>query len=148
MNKVFAMVLCIALALSLAACANTESKIDKESPFDVSMEVVDGTVTPMKATVLIKNNTDIEIDSGNEYDFSIEVLKNGKWKTINVGNRDNNADALVFLGESELVIDWSNIYGELPSGDYRIVKSFFPWTEDGTYGINDEFYLTAEFSIK
>lgn len=154
MKKMTAAVLCLILALSLFGCGKNVLKPDKESTvaegtdFDVSMEIVEGTVTPLKATVLVTNNTDIEIDSGNEYDFSIEVLDDGKWKTIETGERDNTAEAYIFTGERELVLDWKNIYGALPEGHYRIVKYFFPWTEDGTYGIDDQFCLTAEFSIE
>lgn len=154
MKKITAAVLCIISALSLFGCGKNSLKPGEESTvtegtgFDVSMTIVEGTVTPSKATVLVTNNTDIEIDSGNEYDFSIEVLDKGKWKAIETDERDNTAEALIFTGESELVLDWKNIYGALPKGHYRIVKSFFPWTENGIYGIDDQFYLTAEFSIE
>lgn len=84
----------------------------------------------------------------NKNDFAIEVLDNGTWYTIEKGNRVNTAEAYTFVGERNLDIVWYSIYGELPKGHYRVVKYFFPWTEDGTYGVDDGFYLTAEFEIE
>ena len=88
--------------------------------------------------------------SGNKYDFSIEILQDDKWKTIDSGERSITAEAIVFMGESELEIDWTNIYGELPRGKYRIVKNFISQTqtENGTSYVSDRFYLAAEFILK
>ncbi len=148
------MVICITLALSVSGCGKTGLKIGEASSvvegteFDVSMEIVDGAVTPIKATLRVTNNTDLEIESGNAADFTIEVLQDDEWKTIEIGERNNTAEAIGFVGESELEISWINTYGKLPGGKYRIVKCFFPLTEDGSYGVDDRFFLTAEFNIE
>lgn len=36
-------------------------------------------------------------------------------------------------------INWSEIYGSLSAGEYRVVKFFYPSTEDGSYGTDDGF---------
>ena len=152
MRKYLAFALAWVLATGLAGCAEevkttAESDVVTGSAFDAGMEVVEGTVSPEGATVRVVNNTDVELDSGNAYDFAIEVQKDGTWYSIETEERSNTAEALVFLGERELAIDWSGIYGALPKGNYRLVKYFFPWSEDGAYGIGDGFYLAAEFRI-
>lgn len=154
MKKAFMLILYMSVLLLFAGCGQEKLNIGKESSvvegtaFDVKMEVVEGSVKPGSLAVCIKNNTNLEIKSGNEYDFAIEVLDKETWHVIETGERANTAEAFVFKGERTLDIDWSNIYGPLPSGHYRIVKYFFPWTEDGSYGIKDGFYLTAEFNIE
>lgn len=142
------------LTLLLSACGgetltiNGEpSEIEEGTAFDVTMEAVEGTVTPTSLSVCVRNNTEIEIDSGNEYDFSLEAFNNGVWNTLPCEEQVNTDEAYLFAGERTLALDWSTTYGPLPEGRYRVVKYFFPWTEDGTYGLDDGFYLTAEFDV-
>lgn len=153
MKKRISLLLCFFFIFVLAGC--TQIKLEKDevssveigADFDVTMEVVAGSEKKDSLTICVKNNTDIEIDSGNEYDFSLEVWDDGKWYTIKSPVLENTTEALVFVGERNLDIEWSNIYGKLPNGKYRIVKYFCPWTEDGFYTYEDGFYLAAEFSI-
>ena len=41
----------------------------------------------------------------------------------------------------EVETSWENIYGTLPEGTYRLVKTFF------TNTIHDKFFLSAEFTV-
>lgn len=154
MKRWICLMIYTAILVSVIGCGQGEIKKGKASSvvegetFDVTMEVVPGSVTPSSLTIRVKNNTDIEINSGNESDFAIEVLDNGDWYTIEVGAWSNTAEAYIFEGERDLDINWSNIYGSLPEGHYRIVKHFYPWAADGTYGIKDGFHLTAEFDVE
>ena len=91
MKKILVLSLCFVLALWMAGCVQ-----NKNINFgDVTMKVVEGSVTPSGLTVRISNNT-----------------------------------------------------GSLSAGEYRVVKFFYPSTEDGSYGTDDGFYLFAEFSIE
>ena len=102
MKKILVLSLCFVLALWMAGCVQ-----NKNINFgDVTMKVVEGSVTPSGLTVRISNNTGIDINGGINYDFSIEKK------------------------------------------EYRVVKFFYPSTEDGSYGTDDGFYLFAEFSIE
>lgn len=156
MKRLVCLFICIVTLLSFAGCKKAdeitidkgeESAIVVGSDFDVTMEIVEGSVTSESARICVKNNTGIQINSGNERDFSLEVFENGKWYTIKTGIRSNTQEAYIFDSLRYLDIDWSDIYGTLPKGHYRLVKSFFPWSSDGTYSYKDEFYLTAEFDI-
>lgn len=115
--------------------------------FDVEMTAVADSVTPESVTVRVVNRSGCEILSGNEYDFSLEVLKEGVWKPLETGDRVNTGEALVFEGERDVTLNWTFIYGALPAGHYRAVKYFFPGTADGSSGYYDGFNLTAEFDI-
>lgn len=114
----------------------------------VTMEIVDDTVTATGMTIEILNQTDVEINSGNKHDFAIQVKKNGTWYEIQTGERNNTSEAIVFLKDNpvQMEISWSHTYGILPKGNYRIVKGFFPWTEEKGSGAT--FMLAAEFCIE
>ena len=148
MKKIIMVALWLLLILSLVGCGTKlnigkESSIKEGSSLDVTMQVIKGTISLTSLKLCVKNNTDIEILSGNEFDFLLEVYQQGKWFTINTKERENTAEALGFMGERELEISWENIYGLLPTGHYRIVKYFFPYS-----GYKDGFYLTSEFDIE
>ena len=133
------------LALWMAGCVQ-----NKNINFgDVTMKVVEGSVTPSGLTVRISNNTGIDINGGINYDFSIEKKEDDKWSPVKeIGDRTTDTETYIFQGERDLNINWSEIYGSLSAGEYRVVKFFYPSTEDGSYGTDDGFYLFAEFSIE
>ena len=145
MKKILVLSLCFVLALWMAGCVQ-----NKNINFgDVTMKVVEGSVTPSGLTVRISNNTGIDINGGINYDFSIEKKEDDKWSPVKeIGDRTTDTETYIFQGERDLNINWSEIYGSLSAGEYRVVKFFYPSTEDGSYGTDDGFYLFAEFSIE
>lgn len=145
MKKILVLSLCFVLALWMAGCVQ-----NKNINFgDVTMKVVGGSVTPSGLTVRISNNTGIDINGGINYDFSIEKKEDDKWSPVKeIGDRTTDTETYIFQGERDLNINWSEIYGSLSAGEYRVVKFFYPSTEDGSYGTDDGFYLFAEFSIE
>ena len=89
------------------------------------------------------NTTDEEIDSGNAYDFGVQVERNGAWYWLEEeGERANTAEALIYLKDTprELEFNWADRYGSLPKGHYRVVKGFF----ESAYS---NFRLAAEFTL-
>lgn len=148
MKKSSALLVALVLALGLTACGSSKLRIREDSTYtigssyDVSLEIVDGTLTPTSATVRISNNTDTPMISGNTHDFLIEARREGKWKEIDRGEWSNTAEAAGYTGTGEFELDWSRMYGKLPAGDYRILKCF--WFDD----IDENFILGAEFTIK
>ena len=122
---------------------------DEVNSYDgVSMAVVEWTVQPTGAAIRVFSTVDAEIDSGNAYDFSLQLEQDGAWYSLKEKEPlDNTAEALVYSKDSPVVleIDWSSRYGELPPGHYRIVKSFFEYRDGGEH---IDFLLTAEFTIE
>ena len=153
MKKITVMAICFVLTLSFSGCGKAELKLGKEvstaeeTTFDVSMDIVEGTVHPTGLTIRISNNTNLEIDSGNANDFAIEAQKDRKWYSIDIDERAITSEAMVFEGTRDVEISWNDIYGQLPKGQYRIVKAFWPRSEDGAC-LDNQFCLSAEFSIE
>lgn len=94
-----------------------ESKINEE----ISMTIKEGTLTPSGATVVITDKVERETGVINDYYFLAK--QNGeKWEELEVKKRPNTVN-LAFEKEQvrEKEIDWSEKYGDLPAGTYRLV---------------------------
>ena len=117
---------------------NIEENGDVENASSISMVIKDGTLTPSGATVVLTNSY------GYDRWFRIDKEENGEWKeaeTIN-DNYSFTAEAYLTNGNSEveIPIDWTDLYGTLENGKYRIVKRVFN-------NLNREEYVSVEFTI-
>lgn len=70
------------------------------------------------------------------------------------GYMQPTGDSLIFtlldrelnmLDSYTLTYDWSRAFGELPPGDYRLVKKIIPFAGNS---VEEEFYVTCEFTIE
>ena len=147
-KKIILLLLC---ALLLAACGPKAGEVfeGEVNNFDgVTMTVLYNTATPTGVTIQILNTTDKEIDSGNAYDFSLQVEQDDAWHLLESNPFANTADALIYP-KDELIqqeLDWSSRYGTLPAGSYRVVKEF-SCRSAANDGI-DDFCLAAPFTIE
>ena len=145
MRKIALLLLLILLVFSIASCGVSQ----KFDVTDVAMEVIEESVTPLGLTVCVSNNTKIDIYGGIADDFLIEKLENDKWSPlVETRDRTNNTETYIFQGNRELNIYWSEIYGSLATGTYRISKCFYTYPVDTTRSSNEGFILTAEFIIE
>lgn len=113
----------------------------------ILMEVKEDTRTPKGATFILKNTT--EEVYVYEYYYTIEKSEDGDWKKLDaiigwIPKENPDLYTIKSKEEKELNIDWSDVYGELESGTYRLVKSLRKSAsiESRTYT------LYAEFDIK
>lgn len=125
-------------------CGNN---IDDDS---VTLSIKDDTLTNKGATFILKNNTNKEYWYGEEY--IIEKKDNNSWKEVSTLTGEPLTWNMIAYTlkpneEKEINIDWSFGYGELESGDYRLVKSTFR-EEDRPIDETKILYLYVEFSIK
>lgn len=125
---------------------NDKSKYTKkEYPIDgVSMSIKDGTLTNTGATIILKNDSDIDVSYGNPY--SIEIKKDGKWQKIeNDLHFTLPAFSLKSKTSKEIEINWEVGYGKLEKGEYRLIKEFDYEKEKGNYV---DFSVNVEFNIE
>lgn len=104
---------------------------------DGSMSIKEETLTNIGFTLIIKNLSDNEITLGEEY--RIDKKENGKWRPV-VPIIDNYG--FIDIGyilkpndDFETKINWKWLYGELETGEYRLIKD-----------VNDK-YVSVEFRI-
>ena len=103
---------------------NTVIFDDKINNNEVSLSIKDNTLTSKGATIVIKNNTNMEYNYGSEY--YLEKQDGSKWVTIEPKEPLNWNDILYsikFNESKEYNEDWSYAYGELSKGKYRLVKN-------------------------
>lgn len=142
------MVLCLMTVLALSACSHktvySDSVVTEVNTYpNVSMGIIDEDIRLDLMTLLIVNNNDYAIEGGRD-DFWVEEYRDGKWQVIEVEERDGTGEAVDFYGQQLYQIDVSSVYGELPEGHYRILKSFKTKNPDEII----TFCLSSEFDIK
>ena len=102
-------------------------------------------VSPAGLKYSLKNGSDCVIDSGTEYDFTVQSYGEDGWKNVPGEWAVNSIAVLIESGKSlDAEIDWSDFYGELPEGRYRLVKCFSSETAPEWY---ENFCVAAEFEI-
>ena len=115
----------------------------------VTMSVVDGTATPGGVTVNVRNSSSAEIDSGNAWDFFVQVEQDGQWYALETlqDKYANTAEAYVYETDvpRELELSWSRFYGSLEPGRYRVCKWFSEYRAPGD---DTDFLLAAEFTLE
>ena len=102
------------------------------------------------AIFFLENNSDKEYYYTKGY-FEIEAEQSDTWYQLTQlyePSKDNEDDVVIKPNERlSLSYDISSVYGELPSGRYRIIVSvfYFESPKDWDY---DTYYLACEFTLK
>ena len=101
-------------------------------------------VTPASLTLTLRNGSDSKIAMSSEY--CLQLRQDGDWYDLDVGPLDWMAELIVLRKDQEASFDlnWTNIYGELPAGEYRLVKQY--WIGGDTRG-DAAGYAVCEFLL-
>lgn len=124
--------ICGIIALGLATgCTNNrkanfyyseEEQSEKEKLANITTEISD--ISSTGATVIITDTNEEPYTYGEWY--KIEIEENGKWIELKTKIKDYGFDSIGFLidenNEVKFMIEWEWLYGELETGNYRIVK--------------------------
>ena len=79
--------------------------------------------------------------------YKIERFDGSKWTLVDVNEDVAFEDIAMEItedGSTEYELDWSSVYGELPSGTYRIAMTVNDYRDAGDY---DTYTITAEFDL-
>ena len=117
-----------------------ENKIEISNLEGISMDIKDGTLTNTGVTVIITDVTGNKNTYGEYYHIE-KLINSNEWKIIDVIYEGNYGFNLIgyhvnAFNKLEFHIDWSNLYGKLSKGTYRLVKE-----------VNNK-YFAVEFEIK
>ena len=106
-----------------------------ESTIFLTME--DNSLTRYGATFIYHNESDIDKMTGLAFTLQIRVL--GVWHSILISPPSWKLIGfnIPANGTFEQTINWSDLYGSLPNGRFRLVTN-----------VNPNIYLTYEFSIR
>ena len=76
-----------------------------------------------------------ELQTGSPY--WLEREENGEWTAVEPLMEDVAWDMMAYLismdGETEMAVDWTALYGQLPAGSYRLGKSVMDFRDTGDY---------------
>ncbi|GFI48189.1 hypothetical protein IMSAGC019_03516 [Lachnospiraceae bacterium] len=106
----------------------------------VAVQTQEGTVSPTGITLEINNQSDKDLNYGQDY--SLQKEKDGRWYQVEPESPVAVTLELLWIpagSTQEMEVRWEASYGKLPEGHYRIVKSF----ADEEKG----YYLAGEFSL-
>lgn len=110
---------------------------------NVTMTIKDGSLSSTGATVIITDNNESPFTYGKW--FKIDKKENGEWINSEEISKEyiftSEGYALKEPGNFEMKVDWSELYGSLKLGNYRIVKEVYD-TNGNTL------YFSCEFTIK
>lgn len=109
----------------------------------MSLSIKENTLTTSGATLILKNNSNTNIQYSNPYE--IEIKHNKKWYKLD--GEMYFTLPLFFLEPNktvELEVNWEDGYKKLKKGTYRIIKEINIEKENNTF---DSFYVAAEFTI-
>lgn len=127
-KTILTILVCGIMVLGLTVCWTNKNEFDigKESNIEivekgVSLTVKENTLTETGATLILKNDSDVDVQYGNPYE--IEIKKDGEWHKINV-QLDFTLPAFSLKSKEtkELEINWKEGYGKLTPGDYKLLK--------------------------
>lgn len=121
---------------------NIERSIDK-----VTMTIKNGTLTKKGVTVIVTDNNESPYGCGDEYRIDKKV--GDGWEKLIPVYMDIDGTSGYELGQPfskdrpsiEYPIDWTNMYGELNKGQYRLVKHVYDIDENETKYFWVEFYI-------
>lgn len=122
--------------------------IETVNNFDgVTMTVKKGTVSSTELTLAFENCSKSQCIYGEG--FGLEKKINGSWYQVPVaidGNYGFHSIGynLASGDNGERVVKWGWLYGNLDTGEYRIVKDILDFRGTGDF---DTYYLAAEFTI-
>ena len=93
---------------------------------NITMTIKEGTLTNEGATVIITDKNEKKYNYGRW--FIIEKKQNGNWVKLELLNpQDTVYGIAIERGNEEVVeidVNWTEQYGKLSPGEYRLVKSF------------------------
>lgn len=148
-NRIILILGLILITIFITSCNYNGFNIGSKSKViennnDILLSIVDNTLSNKGATIKITNNNENLLRYGPDY--SIEIKKNNDWYKIKVSQPFHTI--LYYLDNNETAeynINWSPYYGDLPKGEYRLVKNFYFENEENIK--SDDFYVTIEFTI-
>lgn len=123
------------MCLMLSGCKKEEEKpeflYDLPVTYELVAEIKEDSLAATGCELILTNQgAETQFDFG-YVGYKVERYEDGEWSEMPLVNQYSEDIALGFRlnpGEStEFRVGWSELYGELPSGKYRYIKSVEMW---------------------
>lgn len=120
---------------------NGEPSLEK-----VSTKIKEGTLTKSGANIIIDDENEKHYGYSNKW-YSIEKKNGEEWEVLKLKKEmvipEEEDIPTIYTDISEFSIDWTEYYGELEKGTYRIAKKTYVYDTD-----YESVYIYTEFEIK
>lgn len=131
--------------------SQTQTSNDKYNTApNVTMEIKGGTLTPFGATVVITDKNKEPFTYGAS--FKLQKKVNNTWKEMQYLENGGSFVSIGYLtdenGVREIETDWTNHYGKLETGEYRIIKEVYDNSQEYENYEDGIRYFSAEFIIE
>ena len=114
---------------------------------NVTMTIEEGSLSSKGATLVITDNNESPF-AYYEW-FRIDKKENGEWTELEKKDKNYTFPSTATMPVSprtfEMIVKWSDLYGSLEPGDYRIVKNVVDVNNDSD---DNKLYFSCEFTIE
>lgn len=127
-KRIYTIFICIIVVLGVCGCTKNKDTKEITSTYkitevkNVTADIFDITLT--SATIIIKDTNIKPYIYGKWY--KIEKEENGKWYQVKTIAKNYYFNEIGYEvdenNEVKFIIDWTDYYGELEDGSYRIIK--------------------------
>lgn len=122
---------------------------------DLTLTVEPGSVTPTSAAFILHNGTGQDLSGGHSNGARIHVLRDGQWYPMNRRTDKRASTEVPAIAKTydhtqsphTLSVNWTEVYGRLEPGHYRLVWNFYFFDPDSGQQ-RPGFLLSAEFDVK
>ncbi len=133
--KKFSMALVLVICILIVSCIFGEriglaiklaTTIEMDSIEEISIAIEENTLTKTSASITITDTTGKSNRYGGACQYRIEKKVDNEWDKVKKIKEMPSTLQVYFVGENnklEQTINWSETYGELEKGIYRLVKS-------------------------
>ncbi len=149
MKKFLIWVLIAVLLLALSACGSKNESLGVSNTVISDTDILSMDITEVSSTeiaVEIKNSSKCEI--GYVEAFTLEFYDEGEWHILKPEGEAVFIEIMYIL-EKESTCTWGQkfdyIYGELPEGEYRLIKEFTIYKSENDLG--ERANIAVQFKI-
>lgn len=156
MKKILVVILSLLFVITFTGCdKNSISTLDYDIDGyevneydDANMIILEDTISSTGLTIELNYYGKDEGTTGAWY--SLYVYEENKWQELEYINDENRAWIMIAYivkknQSNQMSINWENLYGDLSSGKYLLVKEFHNRKGPGDFDI---YYLACDFTIE
>ncbi len=141
---ILAIVILVVASIIIGDQIKTTARKEMDTINGITLTIKEGTLTPTGATVIIKDDTGNRNGYGGTCEYKVEKFKNKKWKKLYKKENCISTSQYSYVDENgilEISLDWTETYGKLEKGKYRIIKNANLEKENKPYDFSVEFEI-------
>jgi len=123
---ILTVILLVVASIIIGNHIKTTSEKEMDTISSITLTIKEGTLTSTGATVITKDETGDKNGYGGPCEYKIEKLANNKWEKLYKKENCYSTSQEFYVDEKGLLetfIDWTETYGKLETGKYRLTRN-------------------------